>query len=167
MLRRLEKKDAPFMLEWMHDEDITAGFQRPFMETTLEEVLAFIENSFDEENQNFAFVNEQDEYMGTISLKHICHVNDKAEYAVVARKCAQGTGVTKTATEELLRYAFEELGLHKVYLSVLEENIRAQKFYEKCGFVKEGLENDAVKIKGRYHNHIWYGIKKRKTRIDK
>ena len=41
------------------------------------------------------------------------------------------------------------------------------RFYEKCGFVKEGLETDAVKIKGRYHNHIWYGIKKRKTRIDK
>ena len=43
MLRRLEKKDAPFMLEWMRDEDITAGFQRPFMQTTLEEVIAFIE----------------------------------------------------------------------------------------------------------------------------
>ena len=159
MLRRLEEKDAPFMLGWMHDEEITAGFQRPFAQATMETVLAFIHNSFDEENQNFAFVNSQDEYLGTISLKHISHVNDKAEYAVVARKCAQGTGAAKQATEELLQYAFEELGLHKVYLSVLAENIRAQKFYEKCGFLREGLEVDAVKIQGRYHDHIWYGIR--------
>lgn len=159
MLRRLEEKDAPFMLEWMYDEDIIAGFQHPFMQTTMEEAIIFIENSFDEENQNFAFVNEQDEYLGTISLKHISHKNDKAEYAIVARKCAQGTGAAMRATEELLRYASEELGLHKVYLSVLEENIRAQKFYEKCGFVREGLEVDAVKIDSKYHNHIWYGIK--------
>lgn len=158
MLRKLEEKDAPFMLEWMHDKEITVGFQRPFWQATPETVLSFIQNSFDEENQNFAFVNAEDEYLGTISLKHISHVNDKAEYAVVARKCAQGTGAAKKATEELIRYAFDELGLHKVYLSVLEENVRAQKFYEKCGFIKEGLEVDAVKINGVYHNHMWYGI---------
>lgn len=158
MLRKLEEKDAAFMLEWMHDKEITAGFQRPFFKATLETVLLFIQNSFAEENQNFAFVNDRDEYLGTISLKHISHVNDKAEYAVVARKCAQGTGAAKKATEELLKYAFNELELHKVYLSVLEENTRAQKFYEKCGFVREGLEVDAVKINGVYHNHIWYGI---------
>ena len=128
------------MLEWMHDKEVTAGFQRPFSQATLETVLSFIQNSFDEENQNFAFVNAED------------------EYAVVARKCAQGTGAAKKATEELIQYAFTELGLHKVYLSVLEENVRAQKFYEKCGFIKEGLEVDAVKINGVYHNHIWYGI---------
>lgn len=158
MLRRLEEKDAPFMLEWMHDENIAAGFQRPFMQATAENVINFIKNSFDDENQNFAFVNEQDEYLGTISLKHISHLNDKAEYAIVARKCAQGTGAAKNATEELLQYAFTELGMNKVYLSVLEENKRAQSFYEKCGFVREGLETDAVKINGKYHNHVWYGI---------
>ena len=146
ILRKLEEKDAPFMLEWMHDKEVTAGFQRPFSQATLETVLSFIQNSFDEENQNFAFVNAEDEYLGTISLKHISHVNDKAEYAVVARKCAQGTGAAKKATEELIQYAFTELGLHKVYLSVLEENVRAQKFYEKCGFAATGEEMVSSKI---------------------
>lgn len=158
MLRRLMDKDAPYMLEWMQDKDITSGFQKAFSQAALEDVLDFIHCSFDDESQNFAFVNEQDEYLGTISLKHISHINDKAEYAVVARKCAQGTGAARQATEELLQYAFGKLQLHKVYLSVLEENVRAQKFYEKCGFKREGLEIDAVKIKEQYHNHIWYGI---------
>lgn len=157
MIRRLESKDVPFMLEWMHDTEICSGFQYPFAQSTTETAMRFIENSFTEKNQHFAFVNEQDEYLGTISLKNISHVNDKAEYAVVARRCALGTGAARKATEELLQYAFAELRLHKIYLSVLAENKRAQKFYEKCGFVREGLEIDAVKINGVYHNHLWYG----------
>lgn len=161
MLRKLKEKDALLMLEWMHDEEICSGFQYPFADMTLVKAEDFIRHSYDEENQHFAFVNEQDEYLGTVSLKHISHVNDKAEYAVVARKCAQGTGAAQRATEELLRYAFTELNLNKVCLSVLAENVRAQKFYEKCGFKREGLEKDAVKIKGIYHDHIWYGIVRR------
>ena len=61
ILRKLEEKDAPFMLEWMHDKDITAGFQRPFDQATIDTVISFIQNSFDEENQNFAFANDETE----------------------------------------------------------------------------------------------------------
>lgn len=158
MLRRLEEKDAPFMLEWMHDETINCNFQYPFGEMTIEKVIDFIQHSFDEENQHFAIIDENDEYLGTISLKHISQKDRNAEYAIVSRKKAQGTGAAKQATQELLRYAFEELELHKVYLNVLEENARARKFYEKCGFVQEGFSKDAVRIHGKYESLAWYGI---------
>ena len=46
MLRKLEEKDAPFMLEWMHDEEINKGFQKPFLQATNETALNFIRNSF-------------------------------------------------------------------------------------------------------------------------
>lgn len=158
MLRRLEEKDAPFMLEWMHDDTINSNFQYPFGEMTIEKVMDFIQHSFDEENQHFAIIDENDEYLGTISLKHISQKDRNAEYAIVSRKKAQGTGVTRQATHELLRYAFEELELHKVYLNVLEDNVKARKFYEKCGFVQEGLAKDAVRIHGKYESLAWYGI---------
>lgn len=158
MLRRLEEKDAPFMLEWMHDETVNCNFQYPFAEMTLEKVKAFIENSFDEESQHFAITDEQGEYLGTISLKHISQKDKNAEYAIVARKKAQGTGAAKQATQELLQYAFHELELHKIYLNVLSENMRARKFYEKCGFIQEGLSKDAVRIHDSYKSLVWYGI---------
>ena len=34
-LRKLEAKDAPFMLEWMHDEDVVRYMRRDFMSMTL------------------------------------------------------------------------------------------------------------------------------------
>lgn len=86
MLRRLELRDAPFMLEWMHDETITCSFRYPFAEMTLEKVKFFIQYSFDEENQHFAITDDKDEYMGTISLKHISEMDHNAEYAIVTRK---------------------------------------------------------------------------------
>lgn len=158
MLRRLEEKDAPFMIEWMHDDTVNCNFRYPFKEMTLERVNEFIKGSFDEDNQHFAIVDENDEYLGTISLKNISHNDKNAEYAIVTRKKAQGTGVAKKATQELMEYAFKELGLHKVYLNVLEENIRARRFYEKCGFEKEGTAKDAVRISGEYKSLVWYGI---------
>lgn len=164
MLRRLEKKDAPFMLEWMHDATINCNFQYPFGEMSMEKVIAFIESSLDEENKHFAIVDENDEYLGTISLKHISKKDRNAEYAIVTRKNAQGTGVAMVATQELLKYAFEELKLHKVYLNVLSENVRAQRFYEKCGFVQEGIAKDVVRIKDKYKSLVWYGIFEDRTK---
>lgn len=158
MLRRLEEKDAPFMLEWMHDNTINCNFQYPFAEMTIEKVKAFIEDSFNEENKHFAIVDAKDEYLGTISLKNISQKNKNAEYAIVTRKKAHGTGAAMQATQELLCYAFQELGLHKVYLNVLEDNIRARKFYEKCGFVQEGISKDAIMAADGYQSLVWYGI---------
>lgn len=86
MLRRLEEKDAPFMLEWMQDKTITCNFRYPFANMTLEKAKYFIKYSFDEENQHFAITDDKDEYLGTVSLKHISETDHNAEYAIVTRK---------------------------------------------------------------------------------
>lgn len=146
------------MLEWMQDETITCYFQTDFTIMSQDKVLEFIENSFTKSNQNFAIVDKNDEYMGTISLKHISEEDKNAEYAIVTRKCAQGTGIAKEATLELLYYAFNKLDLHRIYLNVLEENERANLFYKKCGFQYEGTSVDHIRIHNEYRSLNWYGI---------
>ena len=121
-LRRLEKKDIPFMLEWMHDKTVVKNLQ------------ADIENSINNENINLAIVNNNDEYMGTVSLKHIGDTS--AEFAIVVRKNAMGKGYSIYALQEIVRYAFDNIKLKKVYWCVSPENIRALRFYDKHGFSK-------------------------------
>lgn len=157
MIRRLEKKDAPYMLEWMQDKTISCNFQRSFEAMTLQDAVAFIEKSFDETNRHFAVVDEHDEYMGTISLKNISHDDKRAEYAIAMRKKVQGTGAARCATEEILQYAREELGLREVYLNVFADNLRARRFYEKCGFTCKQGRKDTVEVRGQYKERIWYG----------
>lgn len=58
----------------------------------------------------------------------------------------------------ILNYAFEVLKYHKIYLRVLDYNTRAIKSYEKCGFVKEGIDRDGALINGIYCSDIYMGI---------
>ncbi len=158
MLRRLEEKDAPYMLEWMHDDTVNCWFRYPFADITMEKAIFFIRYSFDEENQHFAITDKKDEYLGTVSLKHISEKDHNAEFVVASRKMAQGTGFVEHAITEVLRYAFIDLGLHRVYLKVLADNIAARKLYENCGFDLEGEFQDAIRLHDKYHNVAWYAM---------
>lgn len=161
-IRKLQKNDATNMLEWMHDSSVNCNFRFDFSKMTLNDVKEFIDNSFNETNQHFAIINENNEYMGTISLKNINKIDNNAEYAIVTRMIAHGKGYALEATKEILKYAFEELKLHKVYLKVLEQNKRANRFYEKCGFRYEGMSKEFLYINGKYHNLNWYAIENSK-----
>ena len=44
-LRELKKKDALFMLEWMHNKEITRDLLTDFSSKTINDCLRFIENS--------------------------------------------------------------------------------------------------------------------------
>jgi diamine N-acetyltransferase len=158
-LRDLKLKDAEGMLEWMHDSEIASNFRFDSSNMNIDKVRAFIENSQTEEtSKHFAVVTEEDEYIGTISLKNIDHTNKNAEYAVVFRKKALGSGAAKEATQLLLDKAFNEFKLIKVYLNVLSENIRAIRFYEKMGFIKEGEFKQHLYTHGRLQDLSWYAI---------
>lgn len=122
-----------------------------------ENAYKFVTNDI-EETKHFAIVDEDDEHIGTISLKNIDFLHRKAEYAISVRGKWHGSGVAKKATEILVKYAFEELKLHKIYLNVLSDNIRAIKFYEKCGFQFEGEFKDDLLLKGEWKTLKWYAM---------
>lgn len=158
-LRPLCKKDAPFMLEWMSDPEITRCFRFDASNVSLQTCEEYIERATKAENAvHFAVVDENDEYLGTISLKEIDTENRCAEYAISMRKKAHGTGAAMQATKLLLEYAFDTLGLKKVYLNVLADNGRANAFYRKAGFRFVREEPDAVDIRGERKTLNWYEI---------
>lgn len=157
-LRRLMNKDAEGMLEWMHDHDLCAGFRFDGSNTTREDVENFIFNSMSSDNKHYAIVNNEDEYLGTISLKKI--KSGMAEYAIALRKRAVGIGVAKQATMELMQIAFEELNLKKIYLNVLTDNIRAIKLYEKVGFIYKTGSDSEIVVKGHKRQLRWYAIER-------
>ncbi len=158
ILRKLSYKDIEYMIEWMNDEDINKNFKAKFSNYTREDLIDFINTSFNSENKHFAIVNEYDEYLGTVSLKNISNIDKNAEYAIVLRKSAIGSEIAKEATKEVLRFAFNELKLYKVYLNVLSENTRAIKFYEKMNFMYEGEFKEHYNINGELKNIMWYCV---------
>ena len=162
--RKLKKEDAEGMLEWMHDPNIYKYFRYDMEKQTLETALSFIENAttniMDGGNVHYAISDEEDKYLGTISLKNFDLISKNAEYAISLRSIAQGKGIATEATQRLLKIAFQEYELERIYLNVLSDNIRAIRLYEKCGFVYEGEFRNHLFLRGEYKNLKWYGMLK-------
>lgn len=160
-LRKLEYNDIPYMIEWMHDSSVTEFLRNNFSEIDEEKAKKFIDSSISNTCVNYAIVDDSNEYMGTVSLKNIDNENKKAEYAICMRNKAMGKGLSRFATDEILRIAFEDLDLNKVYLYVSKDNIRANKFYQKYNFILEGEFKEDMFIKGEFKDINWYRILKR------
>lgn len=163
-LRKLKQKDAPLMLEWMHDEDVVCNMQANFAEKTLQDCEAFIAAAQSiTQGLHMAIVDENDEYYGTVSLKHI--IGKSAEFAITVRKAAMGKGYAKDGMTEIIRLGFEVLGLDTIYWCVSRENKRAIRFYDKNGYPKVNIMKSnllqVVQSVGEYaqkqiHEYDWY-----------
>lgn len=159
-LRKLELKDAPLMLAWMHDKSVTEKLQANFASKTMDDAENFIKSSWDDkENLHLAIASDTDEYMGTVSLKHIEDGN--AEFAITVRSEAMGKGYSWFGMESIIEKAFDELDLDCVYWCVSRENPRAVRFYDKHNF-HEALDIPEKVLK-RYEglkDLKWYSVLK-------
>ena len=156
-LRALQVEDAPYMLEWMHDYSVVKDLQADFMSKTLSDCCAFIRHSqSDTDNLNLAIADDQNIYMGTVSLKHI--KSDCAEMAIVVRKSAMGKGFSAYAIHAIAEVGFEKKGLSYIYWCVSPNNQRAIRFYNKNGFERfdvVGLGIDGYSAK-QIDEYLWY-----------
>lgn len=156
ILRELQEKDAPLMLEWMHDEDVVQNLKNNFAEKTIDDCKNFILLSQNmEKNIHMAIVDEEDVYMGTVSLKNIDRDKCCAEFAITMRKCAMGRGYAQYGMREILRRGFFDLGFKEIYWYVSKENLRAIKFYEKMHF-KRILNMDLLEQGIHDDSMVWY-----------
>ena len=159
-LRKLELKDAPLMLAWMHDKSVVKNLKANFASKTISDCETFIRSSWDDkENINLAIATDTDEYMGTVSLKHI--ENSSAEFAITVRAEAMGKGYSWFGMETIIEKAFSEYGLECVYWCVSRANERAVRFYDKHNF-HEALDIPAS-VMARYSDMTdlkWYSVLK-------
>ena len=57
-----------------------------------------------------------------------------------------------------MRFAFDELNLHRVQLTVFSYNERAIALYEKLGFQREGVYREHLQRDGRRYDMYLYGL---------
>ncbi len=156
-----KKKDAALMLNWMHDSDTVRFLKKDFMNKTIEDCISFIENETPR-SIDFAIVSDNDEYMGTVSLKNIR--NKTAEFGIVIRKAAMGKGYSGFAIEKITEYGFKELGLSCIYWYVSAKNSRALKFYDRCKYDRVSVTDVVEKVPFvspeilKEETYIWYMI---------
>lgn len=166
-LREFKIEDAQYMLEWMHDDSVVHDLYKNFLKFNIEDCENFINKAaILRNNYHLAIVGENDEYMGTVSLKNIDMTVGIAEFGIVVRKCAMGKGYSSFAMKEMLHKGFTELGLKRIFWCVSPRNDRALRFYDKNGYGRCNILNSGIDINKCGYNEnemsefVWYSVKK-------
>lgn len=100
-----------------------------------------------------------DKPIGSVYVRDIDHTHHKAEYGIfIGEGSARGKGYGTATAKLMIKYCFEELKLHRLFLRVYADNVQAIRSYEKAGFEREALLRDDVCIEGQYRDIVLMGI---------
>ena len=112
-----------------------------------------------EQNGYFCICDETGRPIGRIDYEGFRPQSRHAELGIfIGEKDAWNRGYGPEAIVLLLNWLFNHQGLHRVWLTVMVSNTRAQRAYEKVGFVREGTWREHSYSDGGWHDEHLYGI---------
>jgi RimJ/RimL family protein N-acetyltransferase len=99
-------------------------------------------------NRRFAILDEQGHLIGVVSLRNIDTRLGQATLGIRMSPDAVNHGYGTQAISALVDYAFTAMGLEQVNLDVAENNMRARRCYQKCGFTLIGshVSHDGTRL---------------------
>lgn len=154
VLRALTEADLKKTVRWFNDQEIVQNLENrlPFL-TEEQEKDWYNEVITDPTKLVLAIEAEGHEHIGNIALSLIDYKNRHACISlVIGEKEQWNKGYGTDAVKTLVRFAFQEMGLHKIYTHIIDSNSQSLKLFEKCGFEKEGILRDWYFLKGGYHD---------------
>lgn len=79
----------------------------------------------------------------------------------IGEEADRGQGYGREAMELALRFAFDELNLHRVCLTVFSYNKAAIALYERLGFQREGTYREHLLRDGQRYDMLLFGLLRR------
>ena len=153
----LEASDNVTMLPWINNPKVNKFLSRGVTPMTLPVEDAFIADAYTRPDQIvFGIWNKKDQKLiGNTGLSGIDQVNQTATFGVViGEEDYWSNGHGTEVLNLMLGYAFTRRNLRNVTLSVLGNNPRGVRCYEKCGFTKIGAYPKYVFKEGQWHDEI-------------
>ncbi|RDI43211.1 GNAT family N-acetyltransferase [Falsibacillus pallidus] len=104
---------------------------------------------------------ENDEVIGDLALLDVDSRNRNGSVRIaIHEEKFRSNGYGTEALDIILKYAFDQMNLHRISLNVYSFNKRAKKSYEKLGFEQEGILREELFYDGIYHDNILMGLLK-------
>jgi len=149
--------------KWFNDPEVTdmlGDVRAPFSEGWERE---WIEQQLvpKEDRRPFTVLTKKGRPIGNAGFNEIDYQNRYAVLGIaIGEKDFWNKGYGEDAILTLMKFGFEELGMHKIELGVHSTNERAIACYKKCGFILEGCERKHDFYRGRYIDSLRMGILK-------
>ncbi|HKI32741.1 MAG TPA: GNAT family protein [Gemmataceae bacterium] len=158
-LRPLERPDAPALVTWLNEPEVT-HFLNAHKPMTVRAEEEFIDHIDEGDDLVLGIVlREGDRLIGVAGLHQIDQRCRRAAFGIfVGDKTQWGKGFGTEATRLILGHAFQTLNLNRVWLHVFEYNARGVRAYEKAGFRREGVLPQDTFRDGRYWDTITMAV---------
>lgn len=152
-LRAVEPADAERAYKWINDREVTRYLMAryPYSLAAEQDWAANASKPNDYSEVRFAIETKDGVHIGLCGLHRGRPEERTADLGImIGEKDYRDGGYGTDTMLTVLRFAFEQMNLHKVSLGVFEFNERAQAVYRKVGFVDEGRERHGYFQDGRY-----------------
>lgn len=100
------------------------------------------------------------DWVGIFRVDNIDHKNKSVMVGLDIDEKFRGKGLARPIYRLFLDYYFNQLGMNRVYLKVLETNSRAIHIYKELGFKEEGRDRQAIFRNGKFNDYICMSILK-------
>jgi RimJ/RimL family protein N-acetyltransferase len=167
-LTSLYATDAQTMTRWYEDGEFSRLFDAnpsyPRSENSIHKWLDGLER--DRDSYALAIrLTYSDDLIGYAQIDGIQWTHGCGWLAVgIGSPDYRGKGYGTEAMRLILRFAFGELNLHRLQLTVFSYNERAIRLYERMGFQREGVFRECLLRDGQRHNMLLYGLLAREWR---
>lgn len=162
LLRRYTMDDADAMFaNWCSDDEVTKYLTwptHPDVEVTRAVLSTWVEGYADDGYFHWG-IEKDGVLMGDIAAVAASTKNEYAEIGYCMGRAWWGQGIMTEALAEVMRFFFEEVGLHRIMLRHDTENPASGKVMLKNGLLPEGaLRGHFKRNDGTYADLELYGI---------
>jgi RimJ/RimL family protein N-acetyltransferase len=161
-LRAIERDDLQRCHDWMNDESLRSTLAQRYPMSLAQEAdwIERTSRGQDVSRMTFAIcLFDGDRHIGNCGLEAIERDNGVATFGILIGEAdCRGKGLGEEATRTLCRFAFDEMGLHKIRLDVYASNASAVRTYERVGFRREGVLREEAYRGGRYIDVLRMGL---------
>jgi len=146
-LRPMTYADAPHLVRWANDPDFTwyQWGRRPGRFADEAAARTWMDIITTEHHGVVFVIEHQGRPIGQANYRDLQPKGKSAEVGIgIGEPALWGKGLGREALGLLVRHLVDDLGVHRVSLSVLAYNDRAIASYRAAGFEVEGIERDGV-----------------------
>ncbi len=161
-IKPMEWEDIEVLQKWYLDQEVmywasAANPDNIYSKYDLEEGYQKESKSFT--SRRFIIETREGEKIGTISYRSMnAQVRSTNIGMLIGEKDYWEKGYGTDILQTFLRYLFDQWNMNRVELSTWDDNQRAIKLYQKCGFQIEGRLREAFFVHGKYRDKIVMGI---------
>lgn len=160
-LRAIEYEDLELLRELQNSqeiEDMCGSWDVPLSKVKQKEWFElFLQR--DDEIRLIIVEKESNKEIGVIYLSNIDWKNRSAFIGIktiTGNTRGKGNGID--AIMALLKYAFEEMQMHRIESLIIDTNNISLSIMQKFGIQAEGIKRECLYSKGKYYNKIYVGL---------